>query len=111
MAAEGARFPVVTGIGIVAAPGFGVEEIWSAIERSESGLSPMSLFETPRYGQVLAGEVRRDLTALGAPLKGSRSDRLAWLAARQAIEFSKLDLRAHAERSWFVARNVCRWLL
>jgi 3-oxoacyl-(acyl-carrier-protein) synthase len=99
MAAEGARFPVVTGIGIVAAPGFGVEEIWSAIEKDESGLSPMSLFETPRYGQVLAGEVRRDLTALGAPLKGSRSDRLAWLAARQAIEFSKLDPREHAERT------------
>jgi len=99
MAVEGARFPVVTGIGIVAAPGFGMEEIWGTIQKGESGLRPLSLFESPRYGQVLAGEVRRDLTDLGAPLRGSRSDRLAWLAARQAINSSKIDLRDYAERA------------
>ncbi len=99
MAAEGSRFPVVTGIGIVAAPGFGIEEIWRAIQKGQSGLSPMSLFESPRYGQVLAGEVRQDLRQLGAPLKGSRSDRLGWLAARQAIESSKINLRCYAERA------------
>jgi 3-oxoacyl-(acyl-carrier-protein) synthase len=99
MGAGGARFPVITGIGIVAAPGFGIEEIWAAIEKGESGLRPMSLFESPRYGQVLAGEVRRDLRELGAPLKGSRSDRLGWLAARQAIETSKIELRNYADRA------------
>jgi 3-oxoacyl-[acyl-carrier-protein] synthase II len=99
MDVEGARFPVVTGIGIVAAPGFGIEEVWGAIEAGRCGLSPMSLFESPRYGQVLAGEVRRDLKELGAPLRGSRSDRLGWLAARQAIESSKIDLRGYAQRA------------
>jgi 3-oxoacyl-(acyl-carrier-protein) synthase len=99
MGVDGARFPVITGIGIVAAPGFGIEEVWRAIDGGQCGLRPMSLFESPRYGQVLAGEVRRDLRELGAPMKGSRSDRLGWLAARQAIETSKIDLRGYAERA------------
>jgi 3-oxoacyl-(acyl-carrier-protein) synthase len=99
MAEEGSRFPVVTGIGIVAAPGYGIEEVWRAIEASQCGLRPMSLFESPRYGPVLAAEVRRDLKELGAPLRGSRGDRLAWLAARQAIESSKIDLPGYAERT------------
>jgi 3-oxoacyl-(acyl-carrier-protein) synthase len=99
MALEGARFPVVTGIGIVAAPGFGVDEVWRAIEGGRCGLSPMDLFESPRYGPVLSGEIRRDLRELGAPLRGSRSDRLGWLAARQAIESSKINLRDCGDRA------------
>jgi 3-oxoacyl-(acyl-carrier-protein) synthase len=59
----------------------------------------MTLFESPRYGQVVSGEVRRDLKELGAPLRGSRSDRLGWLAARQAIQGSKIDLRHYADRA------------
>src|SRR5690348_8938109 len=99
MALEGARFPVVTGMGIVAAPGFGIEEIWQSIEAGRCGLNPMTLFPSPRYGQALSGEVRRDLRTLGAPLRGSRSDRLGWLAARQAIETSKVNLRDYADRA------------
>jgi 3-oxoacyl-[acyl-carrier-protein] synthase II len=99
MALEGARFPVVTGMGIVAAPGFGIDEVWRAMEAGRCSLSPMDLFESPRYGQVLAGEIRRDLKELGAPLRGSRSDRLGWLAARQAIESSKINLRDYADRA------------
>lgn len=99
MSAQGARFPVVTGMGILAAPGFGIEEVWEAIQKGQSGLKPLTLFESPRYGQVLTGEVQRDLTELGAPLRGSRSDRLAWLAACQAIESSKINLQSCAERA------------
>jgi 3-oxoacyl-(acyl-carrier-protein) synthase len=99
MAADGARYPVITGMGIVAAPGFGMEAVWGAMQKGESGLRPLSLFESPRYGQVLAGEVRRDLTELGAPLRGSRSDRLGWLAAKQAIDSSKIDLRVCGDRT------------
>src|SRR5256885_9292847 len=99
MPAGGARFPVVTGMGILAAPGFGMQEGWQAIEKGESGLRPLSLFKSPRYGQVLVGEVRRSLGELGAPARGSRSDHLGWLSARQAIESAKIDLRSGAERA------------
>lgn len=93
------RFPVVTGLGIVTAIGCGVDEIWRSISRGESGLRPLTLFKSSRYGQILAGEIQRDLRELGAPLRGSRSDRLAWLAARDAINSSKIDLRHYGDRA------------
>src|SRR5207253_2190366 len=79
------RSPVVTGLGIVAATGCGVGAIWNAIRAGATGLKPLTLFSSPRHGQTLAGEAQSDLTALGAPARGSRSDRLGWLAAREAI--------------------------
>jgi 3-oxoacyl-(acyl-carrier-protein) synthase len=79
------RHPVITGLGVIAAPGCGTEEIWQAIAANTSGLQPLTLFASPRYGQIPVGEIRQDLTALGAPLNGSRSDRLGWLAARDAL--------------------------
>jgi 3-oxoacyl-(acyl-carrier-protein) synthase len=97
-----ARFPVVTGLGIVAASGCGVDEVWNAIATGASGLKPLSLFQSPRYGQVPVGEVQRDLTGLGVPAHGSRSDRLGWLAARQAIASSGLDPQQCAERAGIV---------
>ena len=94
-----ARFPVVTGLGLVAATGFGIDKTWRAFTNLESGLKPLTLFESPRYGQVLAGEIREDLSELGAPRKGSRSDRLGWLAARQAIESAGIDFSKGSDRA------------
>lgn len=94
-----ARFPVITGLGIVAAPGCGVEDTWRALAGGVSGLRPLSLFASPRYGQALVGEVQGDLVALGAPRRGSRSDRLGWLAARQAAASAGIDFQACAERA------------
>ena len=51
------RFPVVTGVGIVTAAGCGVDEVWHSIARGESGLRPLTLFKSSRYGQILAGEI------------------------------------------------------
>ena len=94
-----AHSPVITGLGIVAAPGCGVGAVWNAIRAGASGLKPLSLFQSPRYGQVPAGEVQHDLSALGAPSRGSRSDQLGWLAAREAIGSSNIDLAGCAERA------------
>ena len=80
-----ARSPVITGLGIVSACGFGAEEVWRSVAVGASGLKPLTLFQSPRYGQILSGEIQRDLLALGAPTRSSRSDKLGWLAARQAI--------------------------
>jgi 3-oxoacyl-(acyl-carrier-protein) synthase len=94
-----ARSPVITGVGVIGAPGCGVDEIWSAIAAGHSGLKPLTLFHSPRYGQIPVGEITSDLTALGAPLPGSRSDRLAWLAARDAIRSANLDVSSCADRT------------
>ncbi|HEY5346031.1 MAG TPA: beta-ketoacyl-[acyl-carrier-protein] synthase family protein, partial [Verrucomicrobiae bacterium] len=97
-----ARFPVITGLGIVTAAGCGVEEVWAAIANGTSGLTPLSLFQSPRYGQMLVGEIKHDLAKLGAPLRSSRSDKLGWLAAREAIQSSKINLENCADRAGIV---------
>lgn len=93
------RFPVITGVGIVAAPGRNLAEVWQAVAAGACGLKPLSLFQSPRYGQVPVGEVRHDLAALGAPLRSSRSDKLGWLAARDALRDANLDPAEFAERT------------
>jgi len=95
------RFPVITGLGIIAAPGMGVNEIWRAVSSGASGLKPLSLFQSPRYGQIPVGEIQQDLLALGAPSRSSRSDKLGWLAARDAIVDAKISpaLRDYGDRA------------
>jgi 3-oxoacyl-(acyl-carrier-protein) synthase len=94
-----ARFPVVTGLGIIAANGSNVAEVWHAIRTGTSGLKPLTLFQSPRYGQIPTGEIQQDLIALGAPTHGSRSDQLGWLAARDAIASAKIDFTENADRA------------
>lgn len=93
------RFPVITGLGIVAAPGINATEVWRAVADGACGLKPLGLFPSPRYGQVPVGEIRHDLAALGAPLRGSRSDKLGWLAARDALRDARLNPAEFAERT------------
>ena len=94
-----ARSPVITGLGIVSAAGFGLDEIWRAVSRGESGLKPLTLFQSPRYGQVSVGEIQRDLVAAGAPVRSSRSDKLGWLAARDAIADAGINFEKGGERA------------
>ncbi len=94
-----ARDPVITGLGIVAAPGRNVAEVWQAVAHGGCGLKPLSLFQAPRYGQLPVGEIQHDLTELGAPLRGSRSDKLGFLAARDALRDAKLDPAEQADRT------------
>ncbi|HEY3861694.1 MAG TPA: beta-ketoacyl-[acyl-carrier-protein] synthase family protein [Verrucomicrobiae bacterium] len=94
-----ASSPVITGLGLVAAPGLGVEAVWKSIRAGNGGLKPLTLFPSPRYGQALAGQAPLDLKALGAPARGSRSDQLGWLAAREAVAAAGLDVRACSERA------------
>ena len=97
-----ARFPVITGLGIVTAAGCGVDEVWRSITSGTSGLKPLSLFQSPRYGQIPVGEIREDLIALGAPLHSSRSDKLGWLAAREALASAKINLPDYADQAGVV---------
>ena len=97
-----ARFPVVTGLGILTASGCGVDEVWKSIRAGESGLRPLTLFQSPRYGQVPVGQIQQDLIALGAPTHGSRSDQLGWLAARDAIGDATINLSEIADRAGVV---------
>jgi len=79
------RRPVITGLGIISAAGVGVAAVWASIRAGQSGLRPLSQFVSPRHGHPLVGEVREDVDALAGAVRGSRSDKLAWIAAREAL--------------------------
>jgi minimal PKS chain-length factor (CLF/KS beta) len=49
--------PVVTGIGVVAPTGVGVEEHWRRVLAGENRIGRISLFDPGRYASTLAGEV------------------------------------------------------
>ena len=84
------RQPVVTGLGIISAAGCGVREVWQALRSGRTGLGPLTLFESPRHGRHLVGQVRVDVDQLAGGVRGSRSDKLAWIAAQEAIKQSGL---------------------
>jgi 3-oxoacyl-(acyl-carrier-protein) synthase len=50
--------PVVTGIGVVAPNGIGVDAFWSALVEGRSGIVPISLFDASKLRTRIAGEVR-----------------------------------------------------
>ena len=86
------RRPVVTGLGILTAAGCGVSAMWDALRAGRSGLGPLTLFASPRYGRHQVGQVREDVDQLAGDVRGSRSDKLAWIAAREAIQQSGLAM-------------------
>lgn len=54
----GVTATVVTGVGVVAPNGLGLEAYWAAILRGESGIRPITRFDPDSYPARLAGEVR-----------------------------------------------------
>ena len=48
----------VTGIGLVSPVGIGTEPTWKALLRGESGIGPISLFDTRGYPTTIAAEVK-----------------------------------------------------
>jgi 3-oxoacyl-(acyl-carrier-protein) synthase len=82
---------VVTGLGIVSALGWSPEETWRGIKAGRSGLSQLSLFDSPRNGRPAVGAVCGDLEVRSGLTEGSRSDHLAAFAAGQAFKDAGLD--------------------
>jgi act minimal PKS chain-length factor (CLF/KS beta) len=54
----GVTATVVTGVGVVAPNGLGLEAYWAATLRGESGIKPITRFDPHAYPVRLAGEVR-----------------------------------------------------
>src|SRR4051812_24588876 len=49
---------LITGLGVVAPTGIGVEEHWSSLVRGEPAIRPIEGFDPSKYGVALAGQVR-----------------------------------------------------
>jgi len=52
------RRVVVTGVGLLCGCGIGAEEVWKNVLAGESGIGPITLFDTTGHDARIAGEVR-----------------------------------------------------
>src|ERR1051326_4909423 len=83
----------VTGAGIICAIGRNKEEVWRSIVESRDGIDKLTRFPGETFPTDLAAEVDRDLTPMLPIAKRyakrlSRTDLLAVIAAREALEES-----------------------
>lgn len=86
------RVPVVTGTGVICSVGCDSESVWQSLIRGNSGLAPLTLFHSARHGQAPVAEVVADVDQLcGSAIRGSRSDKLAYIAVRQALAAAGLE--------------------
>lgn len=80
----------VTGIGVVSSIGFGRRAFWDSLVRGQSGVTPLSLFDTESIGRHMAGEVRgfraRDFMSAVEARRVGRCSAFAVAAARMAVE-------------------------
>ncbi|GAB3723934.1 ketosynthase chain-length factor [Nocardiopsis nanhaiensis] len=89
----------VTGIGVVAPNGFGLEEYWSATLEGRGGIRPLDRFDTSDYSSGLAGQVvftAEDHLPSRLLPQTDVSTRMALIAAEEALADAK---GATAERA------------
>jgi 3-oxoacyl-[acyl-carrier-protein] synthase II len=97
------RRVVVTGVGLVTPLGVGIDGVWQRILNGESGIGPITRFDTTQHETKFAGEVR-DFRAEDyvTPKEIKRMDlfiQYALAASKIAIEDAGLDMaREDAER-------------
>lgn len=96
---SGAVRPVVTGLGIVAPSGIGVEEYWSSTLRGELRVAPITRFDASRYDASLAGEISGfDPEAQVDKRYLVQTDRWTWIAmaaSRLALADAAYDPAEH----------------
>lgn len=89
---------LVTGMGVLAPNGTGVERFWDAVLAGRGGIAPLTRFDTSRSAARLAGQVA-DFDA-GAHLPSRLlpqtdvSTRMALVAAQWALDDAKVDTAA-----------------
>ena len=79
---ERMRRVVITGLGVTSPFGTGVKAYWTGLAAGACAIRPVSLFDTTGFRCGIAAEVPE---VVGSPRR-SRADRLALVAAREALE-------------------------
>ena len=89
------RRVVITGMGVVAPNGIGIENFWESLVRGRSGVKKITRFDASSYPCKVAGEVSDfDPTDYMEPKTAKRLGRFAQLslaAAQMAVEDSGID--------------------
>ena len=97
--ADQKRRVVVTGVGMVAPNGIGIDKFWESITKGESGIGYISLFDSTEHTCKIAGEVKDfEPGDYMDPKEAKRMDRycqLAMAAAKLCYEDSGLKEGEH----------------
>ena len=97
---------VITGMGAVTPLGTGVRTYWERLTAGQSGIGPISRFDTADLPVKLAAEVRDFLPEDHMPRRlakdAARFSRYAYAAAAEALAQSGLDARSDAARTGIV---------
>jgi 3-oxoacyl-[acyl-carrier-protein] synthase II len=89
---------VVTGMGVVAPNGIGLEAYWKSLLGAKSGIGPITLFDATNFKSRIAGEVT-DFDPLDhiepelKPKRMARHTQFAYAAAMMALEDAGLEFR------------------
>jgi len=90
------RRVVVTGLGALSPVGVGVEAMWSALCRGDSGIGPISCFDTAAFETTIAGEIRdfsaEEYMGRKEARKTDRFVQFALAASQMALEDSGLEV-------------------
>lgn len=93
------RRVVITGMGVVAPNGIGIENFWDSLVQGRSGIRKITHFDASSYPCHVAGEVKDfDPTDYMDPKTGKRLARFAQFAlaaSKMAIVDLKIDLDFH----------------
>ena len=87
---------VITGMGVLAPNGTGLEAFWSSILQGRSGIGPITLFDAAAFKSRIAGEVKdfNPLDYMAAEMKPRRMGRhtqLAYAATQMALKDAEFD--------------------
>src|SRR5713226_3876706 len=87
---------VITGIGILAPNGIGLEAFWESLLAGRSGIGPITLFDANGYKSRIAGEIKNFnpedyIEPELKPKRMARHTQLAYAAAMMALRDAGLD--------------------
>ena len=90
---------VITGMGILAPNGTGLEQFWESILNGRSGIGPITLFDASEFKSRIAGEVKNfdPLDYIEPELRPKRMARhtqFAYAAAMMALEDAHLSMNS-----------------
>ncbi|HEX3818155.1 MAG TPA: beta-ketoacyl synthase N-terminal-like domain-containing protein, partial [Chthoniobacterales bacterium] len=87
---------VVTGMGVLAPNGTGLDAFWKSLVKSESGIGPITLFDAREHRSRIAGEVKGFdpldyMPATWKPRRMARHTQLAYAATKMALKDANFD--------------------
>jgi 3-oxoacyl-[acyl-carrier-protein] synthase II len=89
---------VVTGIGVLAPNGTGLDAFWDSLLHARSGIGPITLFDATGFNSRIAGEVKEFnpndyIEPHLKPKRMARHTQLAYAATMMALKDAKLDIK------------------